>query len=63
METKKKRGFATMDPDLVRAISRKGGQAAHASGKAHQWTSDEARAAGSRGGQATKNKKRQAAAE
>lgn len=50
---KKPRGFAAMDPELVRAISSKGGRAAQDAGTAHQFTSDEARAAGRKGGLAT----------
>lgn len=47
---KSKRGFASMDPEKQREIARRGGRAAHAQGKAHQFTSDEARAAGMKGG-------------
>jgi hypothetical protein len=39
------RGFASMDPAKQRAIASTGGRAAHASGNAHQFTSDEARKA------------------
>ena len=46
-----KQGFHSMDPATVRAIASKGGKAAHANGTAHEWTSAEARAAGSKGGQ------------
>lgn len=42
------RGFAGMDPGRVREIARSGGQAAHALGVAHRFTSQEARAAGRR---------------
>lgn len=49
---KKLRGFAAMDPDKVREIARKGGKAAHVAGTAHQFTSDEARVAGKKGGDA-----------
>jgi general stress protein YciG len=45
------RGFALMDPDRQREIARKGGKAAHEKGTAHQFTSDEARDAGRKGGQ------------
>jgi general stress protein YciG len=45
-----RRGFAAMDPELVRAISRRGGIAAHVRGTAHEFTPDEARAAGRKGG-------------
>ena len=51
-EEKKKRGFAAMDPAVVREISRKGGKAAHAMGTAHQFNSEEAREAGKKGGAA-----------
>ena len=47
---KKPRGFAAMDPAAVAAIARKGGRAAHASGRAHEFSADEARAAGKKGG-------------
>jgi general stress protein YciG len=39
------RGFAAMTPDQQKEIASKGGKAAHASGRAHQFTPDEARAA------------------
>jgi general stress protein YciG len=48
------RGFASMDPDQQREIASKGGQAAHRQGVAHEWTSEEARAAGRKGGQASR---------
>lgn len=47
---KKKRGFACMDKSKVSAIASKGGKAAHAAGTAHQFTSEEARIAGRKGG-------------
>lgn len=50
------RGFAAMTPEKRREISQRGGRAVQASGKAHKWTSDEARAAGSMGGRARRNK-------
>lgn len=46
------RGFASMAPDKRRAIASLGGKAAHAQGKAHQWTTEEAQAAGRKGGSA-----------
>lgn len=49
---KSRRGFASMDPDRQREIASKGGRAAHARGTAHEWTSDEARRAGRKGGEA-----------
>ena len=45
-----RRGFALMDPQRQREIARKGGRAAHEKGTAHQFTPDEARAAGRKGG-------------
>jgi len=39
-----------MDPDKQRSIASKGGKAAHAKGTAHEFTSEEAREAGRRGG-------------
>jgi len=44
------RGFAAMDRSKVSEIASKGGKAAHAAGTAHQFTSDEARSAGKKGG-------------
>jgi len=41
------RGFAGMDPQKQREIASEGGKAAHASGNAHEFTSEEARRAGS----------------
>ncbi|MFL6716225.1 MAG: KGG domain-containing protein [Burkholderiaceae bacterium] len=41
------RGFASMDPNQQRAIASEGGRAAHRSGNAHEFTSEEARRAGS----------------
>ena len=46
------RGFASMDPSRQREIASKGGRAAHAKGTAHEWTADEARVAGRKGGEA-----------
>lgn len=45
-----RRGFAVMDPARQREIASKGGKAAHARGTAHEWTTEEARAAGRKGG-------------
>ena len=44
------RGFAAMDRKKVSEIASKGGKAAHAAGTAHQFSSDEARNAGRKGG-------------
>lgn len=50
--TGKPRGFAAMDRSRVSEIASKGGKSAHAAGTAHQFSSDEARAAGKKGGMA-----------
>ncbi|MEP6916944.1 MAG: KGG domain-containing protein [Acidobacteriota bacterium] len=50
-ERKERRGFASMTPEKQREIASKGGRAAHMKGTAHEWTSDEARSAGRKGGQ------------
>ena len=48
---KERRGFASMSPEKQREIASKGGRAAHEKGTAHEWTSEEARSAGRKGGQ------------
>jgi general stress protein YciG len=45
------RGFASMNPEQQREIASKGGKAAHQQGVAHEWSSDEARQAGKKGGE------------
>src|SRR5436309_9084795 len=52
MANTSKRGFASMDATKQREIASKGGRAAHAKGTAHEFTSDEARVAGRKGGEA-----------
>ena len=47
---KEDRGFASMDRVKQREIASKGGKAAHQKGTAHEWTSEEAREAGRKGG-------------
>jgi general stress protein YciG len=54
---RKPRGFAAMDRKLVSEIARKGGRAAHSAGTAHEFTTDEARNAGRKGGLATHAKR------
>ena len=49
---KGRRGLAAMDPEKAREIQRLGGQTAHRLGKAHKFTSEEAREAGKKGGRA-----------
>lgn len=48
----KKQGFATMTPERHRELCASGGKEAHARGKAHEFTSEEARVAGAKGGHA-----------
>lgn len=47
-----KRGFASMDEDRQREIASEGGKAAHQKGTAHEFSSEEAREAGRKGGEA-----------
>jgi uncharacterized protein len=42
-----------MDPGKQKEIASKGGKAAHQKGTAHEWTSNEAREAGRKGGMAS----------
>lgn len=48
---KERRGFASMSAEKQREIASKGGRAAHEKGTAHEWSQDEARVAGRKGGQ------------
>lgn len=52
MSTKSGRGFAGMEPERQREIASLGGRTAHERCTAHEFTSDEARAAGRKGGTA-----------
>ena len=45
-----KRGFGAMDPARVRELASMGGKAAHAAGKSHRFTKEEAAIAGRKGG-------------
>jgi general stress protein YciG len=56
------RGFAAMDPQAQRAIAAKGGRAAHQKGTAHEFTSEEARIAGRKGGEASRGGRRSSGA-
>ena len=58
---KEDRGFASMDRAKQREIASKGGKAAHQKGTAHEWTSEEARDAGRKGGIASHQRRREAA--
>lgn len=48
------RGFASMDRAKQRAIASLGGRSSHFRGHAHEWSAEEAREAGRKGGLATK---------
>jgi uncharacterized protein len=56
-QAKQRRGFAAMSPERQREIASQGGRAAHQQGVAHEWSSDEARAAGKKGGQISGRKR------
>jgi len=47
---KSRRGFASMSQERQRQIASQGGRAAHEQGVAHEWSRDEAREAGKKGG-------------
>ena len=47
---KQRRGFAAMDPSRQKELAQRGGKAAHELGRAHEFSEDEARAAGKKGG-------------
>jgi general stress protein YciG len=49
MASKSRKGFASMDPEKQRRIARLGGLATHRLGKAHNFTSEEAREAAKKG--------------
>lgn len=51
---KQRKGFAGMSAEKQREIAAKGGRAAHQKGTAHEWSSDEAREAGRKGGMASR---------
>ncbi len=57
-QPRRKRGFAAMDPKLVSELASRGGKAAQRAGTAHRFNSEEARAAGRKGGMATGAKRR-----
>lgn len=43
-----------MSPEKQREIASKGGRAAHEKGTAHEWSAEEARSAGRKGGQVSR---------
>jgi hypothetical protein len=59
MRTKPHRGFDTLDPAEQRALAAKGGRSGHAQKKSHEWTREEAAAAGRKGGIAGARKRRE----
>ena len=56
---KEDRGFASMDPSKQHTIASMGGKAAHQKGTAHEWTTEEAREAGRKGGVASHRRKQE----
>lgn len=50
-EKKSRRGFGAMNPELQKRIASTGGKSAHAQGRAHEFTPEEAKAAGRKGGE------------
>lgn len=56
----KKRGFACMPKDQVQRIASMGGKRAHEVGTAHEFTKEEARECGRKGGLVTGARRRQA---
>jgi general stress protein YciG len=53
--------YGASDPEKHRTLSSKGGRSAHAKGNAHEWDSEQARAAGRLGGKrAAENRKKRA---
>lgn len=61
-ERKRLRGFAAMDAAKQREIASKGGKAAHQKGTAHEFTPEEAREAGRKGGEAVSQNREHMAA-
>ena len=57
---KSRRGFASMTIEQRKAIASMGGRAAHLSGNAHEFDSNEARLAGMKGGKARQQQREEA---
>ena len=57
------RGFAGMPPEKRRRLASMGGTAAHKKGRAHEWTTEEARMAGRKGGAAPRSERQEQAPE
>jgi len=62
MANTRNRGFASMDEQKQREIASKGGKAAHQQGTAHEFTPEEARVAGRKGGEAVSRDRQHMAA-
>ena len=62
MANTRNRGFASMDEQKQREIASKGGKAAHQQGTAHEFTPEEARIAGRKGGEAVSRDRQHMAA-
>jgi general stress protein YciG len=60
---KKQVGFASMDSNKLRELASMGGKAGHVRGTAHEWTAEEAREAGRKGGIASHQNQRSAEAD
>ena len=58
MTERPRRGFASMDQERQRQIASKGGKAAHIKGRAHEFTPEQAREAGRKGGMAVSQDRR-----
>lgn len=58
IRTKGRQGFASMPPERVREIASLGGKTAHRLGHAYKWTSEQAQAAGRKGGTISRRKYR-----
>jgi hypothetical protein len=56
-QAKQAKGFAVLSPEERGRIAAMGGRAAHKKGTAHEWTAEEARAAGRKGGSTTRDKR------
>lgn len=59
--SKADRGFASMNPERVREIARMGGKASHQKKAAHEWTREEAIAAGKKSWESKLRKRNQQA--
>ena len=54
----RKRGFASLSPERQREIASMGGRRSHELGRAHEFTSEEAREAGRKGGMSRSAKRK-----